>query len=190
LPVALSVPPVVEFYRVSLSSGEALATLAALRAFHALTQNSGVLTDVEPGVWQSAADRLQDELPDFVHVHAERLAASLAAALAEGVVGVEGLPAFDMSERGKPPYPVQRTRRILENAQLSGRPATIHYYVKSRDEWTTRRLDDLDVYEEDGSWYVSGHCGLRHEHRLFRLDHIGGVKLLGDDDLPDPFAEE
>lgn len=168
-----------EFYRVPLSSGEALATLAALRALRTLTKGEeGILTDVDTQIWETAADRVAEALPDFVSVQADRLGAALAAALREGFQ--TQTKAFSLVEREKPPLPIQRTRVILENAQLRDRPVEIHYYVKSREEWTTRRVDDVEVYEDGDSWYLAGHCGLRDEHRLFRLDHIGAVRIIGD----------
>jgi hypothetical protein len=66
------------FYRIPLSSGEALATLAALRALDRAFAE-GILpdSDLEPGILASAADHIADELPEFSTVRAEALAAAL-----------------------------------------------------------------------------------------------------------------
>jgi predicted DNA-binding transcriptional regulator YafY len=88
---------------------------------------------------------------------------------------------------------VGRTRRLLEDANDPRLPVEIEYFVASRNEWTARRVEIADVYAQNDTWYVSGHCGLRGDFRQFRLDHIRAVRVLdGEDDegMPDPFAEE
>jgi predicted DNA-binding transcriptional regulator YafY len=62
--------------------------------------------------------------------------------------------------------------------------------VAGRKEWTHRRVDIGNVYEQNGTWYLSGQCGLRNDHRQFRLDHIRAVRVLDEEnDLADPFGE-
>ncbi len=177
-----------EFYHVRFSSGEALATLAVLRALDQVT-TSGPLTetDIEPGILASAAQRLGNELPDFVVGRAERLAAALARTLREAAAGS---PEDDAEIRDAPPFPIRRNRRLLEDAYEERQPVEIEYYVSGRKEWTHRRVDISSVHAQNGTWYLSGQCGLRNDHRQFRLDHIRSVHVLDDgDDAPDPFAE-
>lgn len=177
------------FYRVSLSSGEALATVAALRALHALLQNEEMVADIDPDILESAADRISEELPEFMAPQADRLAAALALTLIETKIGSRN---YDEEPYGKtePPFPIARHRRLLEDALEQGRNVEIEYYVASRREWTTRDVTISDVYEKNEEWYLSGQCGLRHEYRHFRLDHIRAVRTLNhEEDVPDPFAE-
>jgi len=176
------------FYRVPLSSAEALATLAALRALTELG-NAGLLTaEIEPGIFQSAADRIAEEVPEFVASRAESLSGPLAEALRRPISDARGDDEEEI--RDEPPFPIRRTRRLLEDAYEHDLQVQIEYYVSSRDEWTTRRVDIGDVQEKNGTWYLSGHDYLRGDHRLFRLDHIRSVRVLDELVLPDPFAAE
>lgn len=171
------------FYHVRFSSGEALATLAVLRALDAVTANSPLAdTDIEPGILASAADRLAEELPDFVGVRAARLAAALTRTLREAVAGPPD--EAEAETRDAPPFPIRRNRRLLEDAYEERQPVEIEYYVAGRKEWTHRRVDISNVHAQNGTWYLSGQCGLRNDHRQFRLDHIRSVRVLdeGDDD--------
>ena len=174
------------FYRVPLSSAEALATLAALRALSALTRSNHLDTEIEPGIFQSAADHIAEEVPEFLVSRAESLSGPLAEALRSN------LRAFaDDEELGdEPPFPVRRTRRLLQDAYEQDLRVEIEYYVASREEWTTRRVDISDVHERNGTWYLSGYDWLRGEHRMFRLDHIRYVRVLDEPVLPDPFVAE
>ena len=174
------------FYRVSLSSAEALSTLAALRALSALTDAGALDTEIETGIFQSAADRIAAEVPEFVARRAELLSAQLAEALWPN----SGASAGDEEMGDEPPFPIRRTRRLLEDAYEQDLRVEIEYYVSSREEWTTRRVDISDVHEKNGTWYMSGHDFLRGEHRLFRLDHIRSVRVLDEPVLADPFAAE
>ena len=177
-----------EFYRVPLSSAEALATLAALRALDALEKAGALDSEIEPGILENAAARIADEVPDFVEGQAARLTRSLGEALR--AMAPSGEAEDDAWDRDEPPFPFARTRRLLRDASERELPVEIEYYVAKRREWTARRLDISDVFERDGTWYVSGHCGLRDDHRLFRLDHIRSVRLLDAGELiADPFEE-
>ena len=175
------------FYRVPLSSGEALATLALLRAVDGLLA-SGALheTDIEPGILGSAADRLADEVPEFVAARADAIARSLARALRTDIAPA----AEDTDTPDAPPFPIRRTRRLLEDAHEQHLPVEIEYFVSGRKEWTARRVDISSIYEQNGTWYLSGQCGLRSDHRQFRLDHIRSVRVLDDEEAAgDPFTE-
>jgi len=178
------------FYHVHFSSGEALAALAVLRALDQVTANGPLTeTDIEPGILTSAAERLADELPDFVVGRADRLAAALTRTLREAVAGSPD--SEDAETRDVPPFPIRRNRRLLEDAYEERQPVEIEYYVSGRKEWTHRRVDISSVHAQNGTWYLSGQCGLRNDHRQFRLDHIRSVRILGDEDedATDPFTE-
>ena len=179
-----------EYYRVPLSSGEVLAILAALRAVETLLESEAVASAIEPGVLRSAADRIRAQVPDFVTGRAEILAGSMAETLRDAA-GVEP----EAGDPDRPPFPIRRTRRLLEDAFERRLTAEIEYFVASRSEWTTRHLEITDVHEMNDIWYVSGHCGLREDFRRFRLDHIRSVRVLDDGEtaaaaVRDPFVEE
>jgi predicted DNA-binding transcriptional regulator YafY len=178
-----------EYYRVPLTSAEALAAIAALRAVHALQEAGGLETEIEPGILRSAADRMAGEVPDFLSDQAEALAGSLAYALRAGPRAGGSGEEHD-GPGDAPPFPTRRTRRLLEDAFEHDAPVEIEYFVQSRDDWTTRRVLISDVYEREGAWYLSGHCELRGDFRQFRLDHIRSVRLLDEDaEVRDPFNE-
>lgn len=184
----MNAKPVDEFYRVPFSSAEALATIASLRALDALVATGAVETEIEPGILASAAARIAAEVPEFLFDQANILSASLSRALLTGL-RAEVLGARDEEARGDPPFPVRRTRRLLEDAFERAVPVEIEYFVQSRREWTTRHIEISDIFERDDSWYVAGHCELRGDFRQFRLDHIRSVRVLDEDAVPDPFAE-
>jgi predicted DNA-binding transcriptional regulator YafY len=175
------------FYRVSLSSGEALATLAALRALHALLSDDETAADIDADILESAANRISEELPEYMAPQADRLAAALALTLVETKIG-SGEQIREEYNNAEPPFPIARNRRLLEDAFEQGKEVEIEYYVASRREWTTRDVSISDVYKKNEEWYLSGQCGLRQEYRHFKLDHIRAVRIVGhEDDVPDPF---
>lgn len=177
------------FYRVSLSSGEALATVAALRALYALLQDDSIIADIDPDILESAAERILEDLPEFMAPQADRLAAALALTLVESKVGSRDRYEEQYGAT-EPPFPIARHRRLLEDALGQGKNVEIEYYVASRREWTSRDVAISDVYKKNEEWYLSGQCGLRQEYRHFKLDHIRAVRILSsEDDVSDPFAE-
>ena len=161
-----------EFYRVPLTSGEAIAVLAFLRALEKplSTLPQSVL---DPAILQSAAERLAAQLPEFAADNAAHLAKTLRQTLSSALndMGKEGVQA---SETG---LSIREKVTALELAMESGSPVEIRYYVASRDEWTRRLVDIDDVYEDEGKWYCEGYCRLRRDHRVFRVDNIGSVRL-------------
>ncbi len=50
-------------------------------------------------------------------------------------------------------------------------------YRSRRGEITTRLLDPYGIVHLGRFWYVAGHCYLRHDVRIFRLDRIRRVAL-------------
>ena len=178
-----------EFYRVPLTSSEALATLAVLRALDALLA-SGALPDseIEPGILASAAERIAAEVPEFLGGRAEALCGSL---VHDMLTELRPDGRAEDEDRVEPPFPVRRTRRLLEDAFERERPVEIEYFVQSRKQWTTRRVQISDVFRRDDAWYLSGHCEMRGDFRQFRLDHIRSVRVFDEDAaVPDPFVVE
>ena len=183
-----------DFYRVPLSTSEATAAIAALRVVCALLQREDVVSDIAPEVLESAAARIEAEIPDFLGSAAEKLRILLAVTLAEANFEP---PIPDESDRpaAMPPFGIARTRRILEQAWRSSGVAEIEYYVASRNQWSTRSVEISDVYESENGWYLVGECLLRRDHRMFRLENIRAARVVpgkvsADNDLPDPFDDE
>jgi proteasome accessory factor C len=55
----------------------------------------------------------------------------------------------------------------------------IEYYSASRDELTHRRVDPLEVFAEDGHWYMDAWCHLAGGLRHFRVDRIRRLRPTG-----------
>jgi len=51
-------------------------------------------------------------------------------------------------------------------------------YEDSNQNPTSRTFDCYGVVYHNGLWYAVGHCHLRDDLRIFRLDRIGQIKLL------------
>lgn len=182
-----------DFYRVPLSTGEATAAIAALRVVCSILQREGVASDIAPEVLESAAARIEAEIPEFLGTAAEKLRTLLADTLAQA--NFDQFEPDESSRQSMPPFGIGRTRRILEQAWRSSGIAEIEYYVASRNQWSTRSVQISDVYESENGWYLEGECLLRKDHRMFRLENIRTARVVpgvvsADDDLPDPFNDE
>lgn len=71
-------------------------------------------------------------------------------------------------------------RSELSAAINSNRQIDIAYYVPSRDEMTTRRVEPQVLLERDGHSYLDAWCHAAQAQRLFRLDRIDAVTILTD----------
>lgn len=177
-----------EFYRVPLSSSEAKATLAALRILEIMLAKSEIVSDIEPGILVSARERIEAEVPEFAAHQAAQISETLFSDFRDAWRDIEDA---GLNETDEPPFPIQRTRRLLQDACDRDVPVEIEYYVRSRDEWTTRRVNGANIAEQNGGVFLQGECGLRGDFRQFRLDHIRSVRVLDNiKNLPDPFSEE
>ncbi len=177
-----------EFYRVPLSSSEAKATLAALRLLQKFLEKSEIVSDIEPGILLSARERIEAEIPEFAAHQAAQLSQTLFSDFREAWRDIEDASA---NETDEPPFPIGRTRRLLQDACDRRVPVEIEYFVRSRNEWTTRHVECMNISEQNGTVFLQGECGLRGDYRQFRLDHIRAVRVLDNEkELPDPFADE
>ncbi len=182
-----------EFYRAPLSSAEAVATLAGLRALQTLCAGLGealsVAGEFDIGVLETAASRIEGELPEFMTAQASRLAQTLAQEIRVSAGTNRAESEYDPD--AVPPFPTGRTRRLLEDAWERDAPVEIEYFVASRGEWTNRRVEISDITDSGNGSLLSGQCGLRHEYRHFRLDHIRAVRVLDNaDNEADPFSDD
>jgi predicted DNA-binding transcriptional regulator YafY len=66
----------------------------------------------------------------------------------------------------------------------------LHYYVPTRDERTERTVDPMRLLLVDGKWYLEAWCRRAEGVRLFRLDRVDDVVVLGEPAAPPPQAHE
>ncbi len=66
----------------------------------------------------------------------------------------------------------------------------IDYYGYAKDDHTTRQVDPFRVHASDGNWYLFGWCHLADDERVFRIDRIASMRLVGEQfDPPDAAPE-
>jgi proteasome accessory factor C len=76
----------------------------------------------------------------------------------------------------------------LRRASRERRRVRLDYYAYGRDERTIRDVDPHAVFADEGAWYVRGHCHQAGGERLFRVDRIYGIEVLGERFAPPPDA--
>jgi predicted DNA-binding transcriptional regulator YafY len=72
------------------------------------------------------------------------------------------------------PSSLAAVRRAAEESQL----VEIDYHSASRDEWTTRVVEPVQVITTDGHWYLDAFCQRAGDMRRFRVDRIGAVRAV------------
>ncbi len=83
------------------------------------------------------------------------------------------------------------TLRRLKQAAAGSTVVRITYRSLSRETETTREVEPWAVFATLGNWYVQGHCRLVDAERVFRVDRIRDLEVLGDhferpDGIPEP----
>ncbi|MGA7228301.1 MAG: WYL domain-containing protein [Acidimicrobiia bacterium] len=83
------------------------------------------------------------------------------------------------------------TLRRLKQAAAGSTVVRITYRSLSRETETTRDVEPWAVFATLGNWYVQGHCRLVDAERVFRVDRIRDLEVLGDhferpDGIPEP----
>lgn len=66
----------------------------------------------------------------------------------------------------------------LRQGARERRRLVIDYYSFGRDDRTTREIDPLRVYADQGRWYVAAWCHRAEGERIFRVDRIRSADLL------------
>ncbi len=74
------------------------------------------------------------------------------------------------------PSSLAAVRRATDAGQL----VEIDYHSASRDEWTTRVVDPVQVITTEGHWYLDAFCQRAGDMRRFRVDRIGAVRPTGE----------
>lgn len=59
----------------------------------------------------------------------------------------------------------------------------IGYHHPERDETEHRRFSPVNLFFENGGWYLAGYCHVRKEKRTFRLDRIVSITCLEKENL-------
>ena len=71
-----------------------------------------------------------------------------------------------------------------EDALRRGKRLHLGYLVPHRDETTQRDVDPMRLLHLDGHWYLEGWCHRAEAVRMFRLDRVVDVRVLGVDGTP------
>lgn len=126
---------------------------------------------------------LRDASDDSVRPIVDRALAKLEAAAGDGAALAAQVDVRVSSREAE----LNRLRRTLTAALEQGRQIRLGYYVPARDEATERTVDPLRVVTAEGHTYLEAWCHLAEDQRLFRLDRISGVEVLGSpvDEHPD-----
>lgn len=192
-----------------LSGAELAARLEVdrrtVRRYITMLQDLGIPIDAEPGRHGGYRLRPNFKLPPLMFTEDEALAlalgllaarrigfatdaASVEAALAkieralppnlrEHLIALQSTIALDFREAVAPPPGVLVA--ALGAAARLGRRVELRYRSHSRQE-TARFVDPFGVVYHAGLWYVVGHCHLRGDTRIFRLDRIAAAAWCDD----------
>lgn len=66
----------------------------------------------------------------------------------------------------------------LANAVRHHHPILLHHQSRKASEPTLRKVDPLGLLQKEGHWFLAGHCHLREDLRLFRVDRIQHMVVL------------
>ena len=120
-----------------------------------------------------ALHALLDASPEGSREVVERTLAKLEEAAAEGSPPLVGV------HLGDPAPAVDGAAAALESAVSDDRQVRLDYYVPTRDETTQRVVDPIAVLRRDGHAYLDAWCHVAEDRRLFRIDRITGLEVLG-----------
>ncbi len=63
-------------------------------------------------------------------------------------------------------------KAIAENRVIE-----IQYFAASKNEWTTRQVEPVNLWHYSLGWHLIGFCRLRNDYRDFRLDRIKSINI-------------
>jgi len=145
-------------------------TLSLAMGAEVLSRQRG--TPFQRGV-ESAMEKIYAVLPPGIRDAARREAVHFSPAWE---------PTVDYSAR----LPILET---LESGVEDGRSVRITYHALSRDETTVREVDPYGFLFRSNAWYLVGHCHLRGEIKIFKVDRILRAELLDRTfQLPEDFS--
>ncbi len=96
--------------------------------------------------------------------------------LSDALGGADGGVAVELDA----PLLLEDVQRATDSIQQ----VEIQYYSAGRDATSTRVVDPLSVFIDDGHWYLEGYCHLREEVVTFRVDRIEDVRTTGEPSAP------
>ncbi len=108
----------------------------------------------------------------------ERSALSRTIAKLEAAAGEAGVPSAQVAVQVDK-IAQQAVLTQLQDALARGRLVHLSYYVPGRDETTERDVDPMRLLVVEGRTYLEGWCRLAEGVRLFRLDRVLGLRVLG-----------
>ena len=103
----------------------------------------------------------------------------LPAVVSEQVQAIQETLAFDLPPVETATTPTAATVRAFSTAASQRRRLRIGYRSASGAS-TERSVDPYGLVYRLGAWYAVGWCHLRQAERVFRLDRVGPVELLGE----------
>ncbi|MGH3518683.1 MAG: helix-turn-helix transcriptional regulator [Haloechinothrix sp.] len=77
-----------------------------------------------------------------------------------------------------------RTRRIVQQALTGPKAVRMRYYTASSDQVSDRVVDPMRMLIVEGNGYLEAWCRRAEAVRLFRLDRIDRVEVLGEPAAP------
>lgn len=113
----------------------------------------------------------------------ESLFDKIKATLPPGYIDYLGRIEKSLTVRAKPYKNYGRLRDIMatvSEATVQQKVVEIVYYSMSRKKETRRKVSPYKIWFFDGTFYLIGNCGLRHDVRIFALDRIKSIELTNE----------
>ncbi len=75
----------------------------------------------------------------------------------------------------------QNTLAPLQKALANKQQVEIDYYTFGRHKLSKRTVEPLDLFSDNGNWYLQAWCSLAEGERIFRLDRIHALRLTNNE---------
>jgi len=125
---------------------------------------------------QEAALSMGTPFQAYIRRAFTKVSASLPPALKTELARVHEAIAFNAASHGE--YAPQVFEH-LQHAQHRRETVQMHYYTRSRDETSVRRVDPYKLLSRQGFWMMIGYCHRSGEVRQFSLDAIRSLQETG-----------
>lgn len=96
--------------------------------------------------------------------------------LSEALGGTDGGIAIELDA----PLLLNDVQRASDNAEQ----IEIQYYSANRDQTTSRVVDPMSVFLDNGHWYLEGYCHSSEKVLTFRIDRVEAVTPTGQPSAP------
>jgi len=121
----------------------------------------------------------------------ESLFAKIKTTLTPAYIGYLGRIEKSLAVRAEPYKQYGKLRDIIgtvSEAAIQKKVVEIVYYTMSRKKETRRKVAPYKIWFFDGTFYLIGNCGLRHDVRIFALDRIKTIQHTDETfEMPDDF---